>query len=176
MSNTSDSLRLFYALWPDEAICSQLAALQAMVNGRKLAPENLHMTLIFLGQQSRDLLPVLQQVMDELPSAAITLDIDTFGYFRKPQVAWAGPSAAPQSLFDLQHALWNRLLQLKVPLKPSAGFRPHITLARDARAPVVSDAPTVVWPVRRMALMASLSNPAGVSGVSYVPITERQLA
>jgi hypothetical protein len=109
-------------------------------------------------------------------AAAITLDIDTLGYFRKPQVAWAGPSAAPQSLFDLQHALWNRLLHLKVPLKPSAGFRPHITLARDARAPVVSDAPTVVWPVRRMALMASLSNPAGVSGVSYVPITERQLA
>lgn len=172
MGTTTDSLRLFYALWPDEEICTRLAALQALVSGRKIAPEHLHMTLVFLGQQSRALLPVLQQAMDELPSAAITLDIDVLGYFRKPQVAWAGPSAAPQSLFDLQGSLWDRLMQLKIPLKASAGFRPHITLAREATAPTTSDTPLVVWPVRRIALMASVSKPRGVS---YVPITERPL-
>ena len=172
MSTTTDPLRLFYALWPEEDICKRLVGLQTLVSGRKIAPENLHMTLVFLGQQSCDLLPVLQQAMDELPSAGITLNINALGYFRKPQVAWAGPSATPQSLFDLQRALWDRLLQLKVPLKPSAGFRPHITLARDASAPAISDAPLIVWPVRRMALMASVSKPGSVS---YVPVTERPL-
>lgn len=165
-------MRLFYALWPDDDVRVQLTALQTQVSGRKVAPENLHLTLLFLGQQSRDLLPVLEKAMDALPSEPITLEIDRLGYFRKPHIAWAGPSAAPPSLFDLQHALTDKLAQLNVRLKASEGFRPHITLARDA-APTVMDAPPVIWQVKRLALIASISKPGGVS---YLPLTERALA
>ena len=170
MKSSADSLRLFYALWPDDDIRTQLVALQSQVNGRKVIPENLHMTLAFLGQQSRDLLPVLHQVMDELPFNAMTLEIDRFGYFQKPQVAWAGPSKAPQALLDLQGSLMEKLVQFNVPLKAAAGFKPHITLARDATAPAVADAPSIVWQVRRVALIASTSTPGGVS---YVSLRER---
>lgn len=170
MKSTADSLRLFYALWPDEDIRKRLVALQSQVNGRKVIPENLHMTLAFLGQQSRDLLPALHQVMDELPFTAVALEIDRFGYFQKPQVAWAGPSTAPQSLFDLQRSLMEKLVEFNVPLKDTAGFKPHITLAHDATEPAVADAPFIKWQVRRIALIASTSTPGGVS---YVPLRER---
>lgn len=170
MTSPGDSLRLFYALWPDDEIRNRLAALQSQVNGRKVVPENLHMTLAFLGQQSRELLPKLHQVIDELPFDSMTLEIDRFGYFKKPQVAWAGPSTAPQALIDLQLGLMEKLMQLQIPLKAAAGFKPHVTLARDATAPAVTDAPAIVWHVRRMALLASISTPGGVS---YVPLKER---
>ena len=169
MKSPADSLRLFYALWPDEEIRNRLAALQSHVNGRKVVPENLHMTLAFLGQQSRELLPTLHQAIDELPFDSMTLEIDRFGYFNKPQVAWAGLSSAPQALLDLQLGLMEKLMQLQVPLKPGAGFRPHITLARDATAPAVRDTPRIVWHVRRIALIASISKPGGVS---YVPLKQ----
>ena len=170
MKPPADSLRLFYALWPEDDIRNRLLALQSQVNGRKVMPENLHMTLAFLGQQSRDLLPILHQVIDELPFNSMTLEIDRFGYFKKPQVAWAGPSSTPQALLDLQHTLMEKLVQFNVPLKAAAGFKPHITLARDATAPVAADAPSIVWQVRRIALIASTSTPGGVS---YVSLRER---
>jgi len=170
MKSPGDSLRLFYALWPDDDIRNRLVALQSQVNGRKVVSENLHMTLVFLGQQSRDLLPTLHQVMDELPFNAMTLEIDRFGYFQKPQVAWAGPSTAPQTLLDLQHSLMEKLMRLNVPFKPSAGFKPHITLARDATAPVAADTPSIVWHVRGIALISSTSTPGGVS---YRSLRER---
>ena len=170
MKPPADSLRLFYALWPDDDIRTQLLALQSQVSGRKVMPENLHMTLAFLGQQSRDLLPILHQVIDELPFNSMTLEIDRFGYFQKPQVAWAGPSTAPQTLLDFQRSLMEKLVQFNVPLKAAAGFKPHITLARDATAPVAADAPSIVWQVRRIALIASTSTPGGVS---YVSLRER---
>ena len=172
MISTADSLRLFYALWPDDDVREQLLALQSRVNGRKVAPENLHMTLAFLGQQSRDLLPILGQAMDELSFNTMTLEIDRLGYFQKPQVAWVGPSIAPQALLDLQRALTDKLMQLNVPLKAVEGFKPHVTLARDATAPAVADAPSIVWRVRRMALIASTSKPGGVS---YMPLRERSI-
>ncbi len=170
MPSSTDSLRLFYALWPDDDIRSQLVALQSKVNGRKVVPENLHMTLAFLGQQSRDMLPALHQAIDELPFNTISLEIDRFGYFQKPQVAWAGPSSAPQALLDLQHTLMEKLADFRVPLKATAGFKPHVTLARDATAPTVTDAPSIIWHVRRIALIASIST---LSGVSYILLRER---
>ena len=170
MKSPTDSLRLFYALWPDEHIRSQLVALQSKVSGRKIVPENLHMTLAFLGQQSRELLPVLHQAMDELPFNTMTLAIDRLGYFQKPQIAWAGLSSAPQALLDLQRTLMEKLAYLNVPLKAETGFKPHVTLARDAKEPTVTDTPSIFWHVRRIVLISSISTS---SGVSYMPLRER---
>lgn len=172
MKSPTGSLILFYALWPDEDIRSQLVALQSKVSGRKIVPENLHMTLAFLGQQSRELLPVLHRAMDELPFNTMTLAIDRLGYFQKPQVAWAGLSSASQGLLDLQRTLMEKLAYLDVPLKAETGFKPHITLARDAKEPTVTDTPSIFWHVRRIVLISSISTS---SGVSYMPLRERNV-
>ena len=166
------SLRLFYALWPDEATRARLAALQRDISGRKVSEANLHLTLAFLGNRPRGSLRLLQGILQALPAQPFRLDIDAFGYFSKPRIAWAGPSAPPDALMNLQRALWQALLDAGVPLKPVAGFRPHVTLARDAMRADAAMPETIAWPVGTMALVESV---AVAGGVQYRLIASREI-
>lgn len=168
-----DSLRLFYALWPDEATRAQLALLQEGISGRKVSAANLHLTLAFLGHQPRALLPSLEGVMMALQPQACTLRIDHYGYFSKPGIAWVGPASPPEALMQLQRSLWRGLLEADVPLKPVAGFRPHVTLARDAMPVDRTMNEAIEWAVGTMALVESVSVQGGVQ---YRLIASRVMA
>lgn len=170
MNRQASSLRLFYALWPDASTRSKLAALQQQVTGRKVPVQNLHLTLAFLGSQPRSLLPLLETLMQQSPLQALELEIDSFGFFNRQRIAWAGPSQAPPDLFTLQQTLWQSLLQAQIPLKPVAGFRPHVTLARDALPPPQMLPEPVQWKIERMVLLESVSTDAGPI---YVPLAEK---
>ncbi len=122
--------RLFYALWPDPATRDALAALQPAVRGRLVPVANLHLTLAFLGSQPRDSISLLGALMDKLPLQGFPLTIDRYGHFRKARIAWAGPSAMPDTLLWIYNALMNALAQAGVNVKSTGGFRPHVTLAR----------------------------------------------
>ncbi len=165
------SLRLFYALWPDEPTRTRLATLQAGIHGRKVDVANLHLTLAFLGSQPRDSLRMLDGVMQSLALTPFTLTLDEYGYFNKPQIVWAGPSSPPHALMSLQGALWQSLLDHGVPLKPVAGFRPHVTLARDAERLSREWDSAIEWPVGTIALVESIPVPGGVR---YRPVASRQ--
>ena len=63
---------------------------------------------------------------------------------------------------QMQRSLWAGLLDAGVPLKPVAGFRPHVTLARDAM-PANKDIDEVIdWSVGTIALVESVSVHGGV--------------
>ena len=164
--------RLFYALWPDEATRDALAALQAPVRGRKVPPANLHLTLAFLGSQPRASLPLLDSLLDRLPGQSYTLAIDSYGYFGKPRIAWAGPASMPDSLLWMYNALINALDDAQVGFKSAGGFRPHVTLARDADRVENAAAPSVNWQVRTLALVESVPVQGGVH---YLPLATRTL-
>lgn len=166
------SLRLFYALWPDEQTRHRLAALQAGIHGRKVDTANLHLTLAFLGSQPRDSLPMLEGVMQSLTLTPFRLTIDEYGYFSKPQIVWVGPSSPPDVLMAMQRALWQSLIDHGVSLKPVAGFRPHVTLARDAERLDRAWESPVEWPVGTIALVESIAVPGGVR---YRPLASRQI-
>ncbi len=156
------SLRLFYALWPDDATRHELAALQAGLSGRLVDAANLHLTLAFLGNQPQASLALLERVMQSLPLQPFTLEIDAYGFFSKPRIAWVGPSSPPAALMSLQATLWQALLDQHVPLKPVAGFRPHVTLARDAERTDRELNEVIRWRVGRIALVESVALPGGV--------------
>lgn len=167
-----ESARLFYALWPDDATRVHLQRLQVPVVGRKLRPENLHMTLAFLGLQSKSLLPMLTTLLDRLPVQGFMLAIDRYGYFSEPRIAWAGPSESPP-LLALQQSLMRALRQAQVPIRHEGTFTPHVTLARDA---IRVDQPIVPgrwWHVGRIVLAQSIQLQGGVI---YSPIAEKMLA
>ncbi|WP_287719822.1 2'-5' RNA ligase family protein [Nitrosomonas sp.] len=54
MSDAASSVRLFFALWPQEEARKQLARLARRIAdqcaGRCVRPENLHLTLAFIGE------------------------------------------------------------------------------------------------------------------------------
>ena len=64
-----ENLRLFYALWPDQATRAALMRLQSGLAGRRIAPGNLHLTLAFLGMQPSALLPQLAGALDSTSGA-----------------------------------------------------------------------------------------------------------
>src|SRR4051812_8388437 len=128
-------VRLFYALWPDDAVRDALMALQAPLQGRLTQRANLHLTLAFLGAQPAAKLPLLQTLLQDLPSAGFTLTIDRTGHFGQRRIAWAGMQRIPPQLLAL-HAELNRLLDLHlIAFDRRPDFRPHLTLARNAPAP-----------------------------------------
>lgn len=125
-------MRLFVALPLPEALRARLSALAAGLPGaRWLPPENLHVTLRFIGEvdggQARDIDAALAQLRAK--SFPVTLaGVDRFGSGAKVRALWAGvePSPGLKHLYQMiEQALHNAGL-------PPDGrkFKPHVTLAR----------------------------------------------
>lgn len=156
-----ENLRLFYALWPDQATRSALMHLQSGVVGRRIPPGNLHLTLAFLGMQSSALLPQLEHILSQLASPAIELVLDSLGYFPKHRIAWTGMQQVPEPLEALQQALTTALLQHRIGFDQQSRFKPHITLARAAQLPADTTCPPIIWRADHIALVQSTTRADG---------------
>jgi 2'-5' RNA ligase len=128
--------RLFFALWPDEALERRLMRLVDRVvlacGGRGVAAGKLHLTLVFLGDVERERVAPLRALAASVNGPQVELTLDRLGYWHHNLIAWAGTSAVPEALAGLVAALEARLR--------AAGYAfdrrpyvPHVTLARNAR-------------------------------------------
>lgn len=160
-SSSPEKLRLFYALWPDQATRSVLMRLQSAVSGRPTTPENLHLTLAFLGMQSSALLPQLVHILSQLTSPVIELALDRLGYFAKHRIAWIGMQQVPEPLAALQQALITALQQQQIRFDQQASFKPHITLARAAHLPADTTCAPIIWCADHIALVQSTTHADG---------------
>ena len=149
--------RYFFALWPDESVRRRLAALakQADARGRMHHPEDLHMTLVFLGQVADERLRCVYDVADTIRGTAFGLAIDGTGYWPRPRILWAGPSTTPEALsqlvFDLQNALAGCGFEPE-----RRRYKPHITLLRKAlHGEAGTIDPPVVWTANGFVLAVS---------------------
>lgn len=174
---TTTSLRLFMALWPDKATCHALTAWQSVLSGRKVPPENLHMTLVFLGAQPQNRIPELASLINSLPPQAIHLTLDTQGYFTRSKIAWAGTSKPPETLMQLCQTLTTSLPDNILPPGSPLPFRPHITLARQSSRPQHGEFSPISWHATRLVLVESRfrKNKKGAPP-QYIPLAERILS
>ena len=147
--------RLFFALWPDQATRLALMRRQAGIEGKPTAPEKLHLTLAFLGLQAASALPDLRAILERVPARPMLLELDTYGHFSGPRIAWAGMRAAPPALFELHDALMRELTGQGLLDLQESTFRPHVTLARNARAAPAAPFAALRWPAAEMALVES---------------------
>lgn len=160
-AKTSNSLRLFYALWPDDAAASALMQLQAFMPGRRIPYSNLHMTLVFLGQQPAALLPDLKDILTHLPHVEITLTLDRLGCFPRNHIAWVGPRNAPEALFSLHEHLVQALMERNVSFNGQHTYKPHVTLARDASQLQDAVFDPITWHATVAALVQSITTSEG---------------
>lgn len=149
-------LRLFYALWPDDATRDALLTLQMQQRGRRTRPGNLHATLAFLGEQPITHLALLEEILARLPGNAITLQIDRVGYFKRKRIVWAGSHAVPDALITLQQSLADKLDEHGIEFDRRNDFTPHITLARDAEPPTDRPFEPFTWEMKQVALVQSI--------------------
>lgn len=155
----SRTARLFIALWPDPAVRVALAAWsehwQWNAAARRVHAERMHLTLHFLGDVPRALLPALQPAL-RLPFAPFSLLLGRAAVWRGG-IAVLEPERVPQRLHLLHRALGEALRGLALPVE-TRPYRPHLTLARRASLALPpAQGPQLRWPVRGYALVESLS-------------------
>ena len=105
--------RLFFALWPDEDVRRQAAALQQQldVKGRAARPAQFHVTLAFLGMQETHVIPDILEIASGLAFEPCRVRMDRVGRFGRAGVLWLGASGVPPALVDFQHRLVGALLE-----------------------------------------------------------------
>jgi 2'-5' RNA ligase len=165
--------RLFFAVWPDDAARSRLAAaVRELVPpgaGRPQRPDQWHMTLEFLGDVPESRLPAVFDAGAEAGAAAFDceLSFDRLEHWKRPEVLCLVAGSIPEPLAALVRSL-QTALQLRGFSPETRPFRAHVTLARKVRqAPLPGVVGPVHWPVRRLSLVQSL---ADRSGSRYVEI------
>jgi 2'-5' RNA ligase len=152
-------MRLFFSLWPDEAVRRALAlrarAVAVKTGGRESRAITLHLTLAFLGEVADSRLNELLAIGRTLRGTAFDLQIDYAHRFQRAKVAWLGATQPPAALLDLQSHLRESLTACQFTLEPGP-FRPHVTVARKIEQPIEHfPVSPVVWPVKSFCLVRS---------------------
>jgi 2'-5' RNA ligase len=132
--------RTFLALGLDRPIRDQLVRLQeslgrAGAEVKWVEPQNLHVTLLFLGEVDDREIPAVCRVAIQACAAhaAFPLTVEGVGCFpnpRRPRVLWAGVGEGAPEVSALHDALEPPLLDLGCYRKEERRYTPHITLGR----------------------------------------------
>jgi RNA 2',3'-cyclic 3'-phosphodiesterase len=159
-------MRLFFALWPDACVRAQLVhwarELHAVCGGRRMRPENLHLTLAFLGDSDDARIAQVEQAGGEPLPQAGSLRLDTAGHWKHNRIAWAGASAVPAELQALVADLRASLVRSNIGFDAKP-FVPHVTLLRNAGDPSrISELPPIDWRFQGFALVQSVKLPEGI--------------
>ena len=176
-------MRLFLAIEPTPAARTAIGDVVAHASQalgpassalRWIAPENLHLTLQFLGDVERDRLEGLVAALQ--PPVALPpfeVSVDRFGAFPPagpPRTIWLGLNSGADDVRDVYAELARRLATLKFEAETRPDS-PHLTVARvrddqrkrasAARSTLASlPVPAIAWPVTHASLFESdLSGP-----------------
>ena len=173
----SDYVRTFVAIEPPSGLRAALAgvpeaaSLPADTSVRWTPPENLHLTLRFLGDTPEDQLAPLSRALDAIAAGipSFALELGAAGAFpdvQQARVLWIGLVDADRRLRRLRNQVEAavRGLGWKREGRP---FAPHLTLARlrkPARLPAggwIETVPRCRFSVKEIALIRSTLKPAG---------------
>jgi len=158
-------MRLFFALWPDDEVRAQLAGwsreLHALCGGRPTRPENLHVTLAFLGSVEEARVAEVERAAGTVRPRACPLILDQPGYWKHNRIAWAGASVVPPGLEALVSGLRGILAKSQIRFDAKS-FVSHVTLLREAREPQAMPAlAPIEWRLDGFALVQSVTLPQG---------------
>jgi 2'-5' RNA ligase len=133
-------IRTFIAIDPGPQVRARLVALQqnlarAAPAVKWVEPENLHLTLHFLGEVVATDLATICAAVARVAAAQppFPLSVEGTGCFphaRRPRVLWAGISQGVQEVCALHDALEAPLLELGYCRREERAYTPHITLGR----------------------------------------------
>ena len=169
LSDTTSFVRLFFALWPQEEVREQLAWLATRIadqcGGRCVQPENLHLTLAFIGQIDRSIVPVLCQIGPAIHCTAFDLLLDRLHYWKKGNIISAGISQPCPELVVLVQDLRNQFSAVGIRCD-TVKFVPHVTLVRNVKQEPVQGyfpetIPPIAWTAIRWSLVQSRLTPHG---------------
>jgi len=134
-------MRLFVAINFNNETRSRLLALRDELRGESQrgnfsAPENLHLTLAFLGECDGKQTAAVKSVLNAVSFEPLDVTIDRVGRFKRDggDIWWAS-GEPPEGLLTLQRDLTDKLITAEFAFE-CRKYSPHITLGRE----VVTDA------------------------------------
>jgi 2'-5' RNA ligase len=153
-----DTLRLFFALWPDDATRDALnragKRLHQHWGGRRMRADTLHITLAFMGVTPAEQLDALVACADSIEAESFELVLDQAGYWRHNRIGWFGASETPPRHAELVRALNGALQRAGFPadVRPHV---PHVTLLRNSAGGEIPECMPVRWRISDFVLVAS---------------------
>lgn len=166
-------MRLFTGIQFSSNTVSQLGALRDEVRakaarGRFSTSDNLHLTLVFLGECDEAQTSAAKAALDATAFDAFPIEIDHLGRFKGPRgdVWWAGV-AENQALLSLQQSLARELRERGLSLEERP-YSPHITLGRQISTKAT---PWPIAPLVDRAEQIALMKSEQIDGkLTYTPI------
>jgi RNA 2',3'-cyclic 3'-phosphodiesterase len=133
-------MRTFLAIDLGEEIRDRLVTLQEQFaveapDVKWVEPENLHVTLLFLGEvQQREVLAVCraaQKAIAQMP--AFSIEVEGVGAFpnpRRPRTIWVGVGKGAPELVAVHDAIEAPLFEMGNYRRETRAYTPHVTLGR----------------------------------------------
>lgn len=139
-----DMLRMFVAIELSERVRQNVAGVLADLDRigaavRWVKPENLHLTLKFLGDVEEhrlsDLFAGTEEALRGGKAFQITFrGLGAFPHLRRPRVFWIGIEQGAERLKTVQQRIESRLAELGFS-RDTKAFAPHLTLGRVKKNP-----------------------------------------
>jgi len=161
--------RLFISVNCDNKVKNHLLPVQEKIKAQSVKgsftrPENLHLTLVFLGETPEDKIPLISSVIDTAlnpPVAPFSLLFSTVGCFKhsNKELWWIGTEHNDMRL-DILKTIRQRIAENLLSNGANfdnRSFNPHITLGREIKhtSPIIIPKQEIIFPVNRISLMKS---------------------
>lgn len=128
-------MRLFIAINFNSGVKANLSEIidrlkTSSITGRYTLRENLHLTLVFLGEVESGNVPAVQAAMERVRSGPFQLSLGGLGCFKRRggDIYWIGIDSDKQ-LQEIYRQLWDRLTDSGFVLE-NRPFKPHLTIGR----------------------------------------------
>lgn len=133
-------LRTFLAIDVGDEIRERLVSLQEKLaieapDVKWVERENLHVTLLFLGdvdqRETIDICRAAQKAVEAMPSFAMTIEgAGCFPNPRRPRTLWVGVGKGAREVTAVHDAIETPLLDLGCYRREARAYTPHVTLGR----------------------------------------------
>ena len=159
-------MRLFFAVQLDDQTKDRILSFantvkKNSVSGNFSHRDNLHITLVFLGEVSAERLPIIKNALDSLPFSPFSVHLSHFGKFknRGTSTYWIG--AEDCKPLNESYRFLNQTLTKQGFMFEQREFKPHLTIGREV---VLCDgiedelkikSPNIAFEVTRISLMNS---------------------
>ncbi|MDH5765811.1 MAG: RNA 2',3'-cyclic phosphodiesterase [Gammaproteobacteria bacterium] len=159
--------RVFFALWPDETVRQQIMTVfqqspQAQLPERFMRPENLHLTLHFMGNVPEQKLDCYDHAAQQVHVPPFKINLDQYSYFSQAKVFTMSCSTIPDALLKLYTSLAEGLTCCGYQQETRL-YMPHVSLMRKLSEPgVINFFEHINWSVNNFVLVESVSVNGGV--------------
>lgn len=158
--------RLFFALWPSDQvrhnIVQTIDQLPHKIKGREIKPQNLHITLHFVGLVTEENKDCMHAAAQSVSAAAFKCHLDCIGHFSRAKIFWMGCRKSPVELIQLHNKLGAAIEHCAYQQEKRV-YAPHVTLKRKCLNPGANQMDfSIPWMVDEFVLVESVTHPSGV--------------